>query len=498
MKKKTIKNVIFSLMAQTVYIICGFILPRIYIKTYGSDTYGLMMSITQFLAYITLLESGVGLVSKSALYKALANKDRKQIGSIMHYTQNFFNKLSLVFIVYIISLCLIYPNLTAASSFDTLFVISLIIIISISMFFEYFIGVSYKLYLQSDQKTYIVSYIQIISYILNTIIVIIMVKSNCDIRLVKLISSLTFVLRPLMQKIYISKKLKEHFNDYDKNYKLEEQINGLSQHIAGVVNSNIDTVLLTIFTPISNVSIYSIYNLVVGNIRTLINSFSYGTDAYFGTLYASKEKEKLRKYFSLYETLYIAVVTIIFGCCAILIVPFVKLYTQNINDANYIQIYFGFLIVLAGLCSMLKAPYNSLALDAGKFKETEKGGWLEVTINILVSIIMVKQFGLIGVMIGTLMSTIYRGLNFLFYTNKRILERKRISGLKKIILSIIEVVLIFLLFNNYFTKNVNSVVEWLIYSMISVIIISVVTIVLNIVFNLKEINEIIKLLKERK
>lgn len=498
MKKKTIKNVIFSLMAQTVYIICGFILPRIYIKTYGSDTYGLMMSITQFLAYITLLESGVGLVSKSALYKALANKDRKQIGSIMHYTQNFFNKLALVFIVYIISLCLIYPNLTAASSFDTLFVISLIIIISISMFFEYFIGVSYKLYLQSDQKIYIVSYIQIISYILNTIIVIIMVKSNCDIRLVKLISSLTFVLRPLMQKIYISKKLKENFNDYDKNYKLEEQINGLSQHIAGVVNSNIDTVLLTIFTPISNVSIYSIYNLVVGNIRTLINSFSYGTDAYFGTLYASKKKEKLRKYFSLYETLYIVVVTIIFGCCAILIVPFVKLYTQNINDANYIQIYFGFLIVLAGLCSMLKAPYNSLALDAGKFKETEKGGWLEVIINILISIIMVKQFGLIGVMVGTLMSTIYRGLNFLFYTNKRILERKKVSGLKKIILSIIEVVFIFLLFNNYFTKNINSVVEWLIYSMISVIIISVVTIVLYIVFNLKEINEIIKLLKERK
>lgn len=498
MKKKTIKNVIFTFFSQVIYIICGFILPQTFIRTYGSDTYGLMVSITQFLAYITLLESGVGLVSKSALYKALANKDRKEIGSIMHYTQKFFNKCALVFVAYIIVLCFIYPTFESAKMFDNIFVISMIIIISISIFSEYFIGITYKLYLQSDQKTYVVSIIQIITYILNTIMVLILVNLNFEVRIVKFLSSLTFVVRPLIQWLYIKYKLKINFDSYDKNYKLKGQINGLSQHIAGVINNNIDTVLLTLFTPISTVSVYSVYNLVVGNLKTLINSFSYGTDALFGDLYARNEKTKLKKYFGIYESLYIIVVTIIFGCCIILIVPFVKLYTSKVNDANYIQIIFSFIFVISGLCNMLKAPYNSLALDAGKFKETKNGAWIEATINIVVSLIMVRKFGLTGVIFGTLLAITYRGLNFMFYSNKNILERNNFISLKKVITSIIEVIIIWICCNKLLLIKINSYLDWLIYSIISFIIISVITIAVYALSNIKETKEITKLLKERK
>lgn len=498
MKKKTIKNLVFTFFNQIVLIICGFILPQTFIKTYGSDTYGLIVSITQFLAYITLLESGIGLVSKSALYKALANKNQTEIGSIMHYTQSFFNKCAAFFVLYILILCLIYPTFDSSKMFDLYFVISMIFIISISIFFEYFIGISYKLYLQSDQKTYIVSIIQIVTYVLNTVIVLVLVNFNLDVRIVKFVSSLSFVIRPIIQWLYIKYKLKVDFSKYDKNYKLEGQINGLSQHIAGVINNNIDTVLLTMFTPIYTVSIYSVYNLVIGNLKTLINSFSYGTDAFFGDLYAKNETSKLKKYFGLYETIYIIIVTIIFGCCIILIVPFVKLYTKNINDANYIQVGFGFLFVISGLCSMLKAPYNSLALDAGKFKETKNGAWIEATINVLVSIIMVKKLGLIGVIFGTLLSIVYRGLNFMFYSNKNLLERGNFSSLKKIIISIVEVVMIWIFLNNYIMLKINNYIDWLKYGSISFIIISVVTVGIYTLINPNEIKEILKIVKEKK
>ena len=55
--KKAIKNIIVSLFQQIVTIICGLILPRAIIGTYGSNVNGLISSITQFLGYITLLES---------------------------------------------------------------------------------------------------------------------------------------------------------------------------------------------------------------------------------------------------------------------------------------------------------------------------------------------------------------------------------------------------------------------------------------------------------
>ena len=55
--KKALKNIISSLLLQLITIICGLILPRAIIGEYGSNVNGLISSITQFLTYITLLES---------------------------------------------------------------------------------------------------------------------------------------------------------------------------------------------------------------------------------------------------------------------------------------------------------------------------------------------------------------------------------------------------------------------------------------------------------
>ena len=55
--KKELKNIISSLLLQLVTVICGLILTRAIIGKYGSNVNGLISSITQFLTYITLLES---------------------------------------------------------------------------------------------------------------------------------------------------------------------------------------------------------------------------------------------------------------------------------------------------------------------------------------------------------------------------------------------------------------------------------------------------------
>ena len=71
---------IFSnLLLQFVVIISGFIMPKLLISTYGSDVYGLVASITQFLSLITLLESGIGPLIKANLYKLIAKKIKRKL-----------------------------------------------------------------------------------------------------------------------------------------------------------------------------------------------------------------------------------------------------------------------------------------------------------------------------------------------------------------------------------------------------------------------------------
>ena len=68
-------NIVFSLVSQAAALVCGFIVPRLLINTFGSEAYGATASILQFLSYIVLLEGGIGGVARAVLYKTLAQRD---------------------------------------------------------------------------------------------------------------------------------------------------------------------------------------------------------------------------------------------------------------------------------------------------------------------------------------------------------------------------------------------------------------------------------------
>ena len=276
--KKAIKNVIASVFLQIVTFICGLIVPRLILSSFGSNVNGLINSITQFLAYISLLESGFGPVVKSILYKPIANKDKNQIEQILKASEKFFRKIAIIFFIYILILCVIYPNFVN-QDFDAMYTVSLILIIGISTFAEYFFGMTYRLYLQADQKTYVTSYIQIGTTILNTIMTLVLIKLGASIQWVKLISATIFVLRPVLQNLYVKKKYNINFKESNENYKIKQKWDGLAQHIAGVIHSNTDVTLLTIFANVKEVSVYSVYNLVITGVKNITTIFSSAIEA---------------------------------------------------------------------------------------------------------------------------------------------------------------------------------------------------------------------------
>ena len=81
--KRAIYNIITNLILQAATILYGFVVPKVIIDTFGSDVNGLVTSITQFLGYITFLESGFGPVVKAMLYNVIAKKDHKSIEGIL-------------------------------------------------------------------------------------------------------------------------------------------------------------------------------------------------------------------------------------------------------------------------------------------------------------------------------------------------------------------------------------------------------------------------------
>ena len=458
--KKAVKNIITSLLQQVVTVICGLIVPRAIIGTFGSSVNGLVSSITQFLGYITLMEAGIGPVIKSALYKPIARKDKTQIEKILKASQRFFRVISGIFIIYLIALCFIYP-LIVSTEFETGYTVSLILIIAISTFAEYFFGMVYKLYLQAEQKTYITSIVQILTTILNAILVVVLIKFGANIQVVKLGSAFVFVLRPIIQNIYVKKKYNINFKEVKEKYELKQKWDGLAQHIASVVHNNTDVAILTIFTSTSEVSVYTVHLYVVNGIKNVVQALTGGVDASFGDMIAKNEIDNLNRSFRTYELFYFTLITIVYIITTVMILPFIKVYTSGITDTNYYRPAFAILITIAELMWSIRLPYSSVTLAAGHFKQTNKGAWVEVFSNLIISIALVFKFGMVGVAIGTLVAMTIRTIEFMYHTSKYILRRNQIENVKRVIILIVEM-LVLVPIGFFISKfiDVNSYVSW--------------------------------------
>lgn len=475
-KKTILRNVFSSLTQQITATIYGFIIPILLIKSYGSEVNGLISSINQFLSYIVLLEFGIGPIIKVALFKPLVKKDKKQIEKVLGATNSYFKKISLAFIIYIIILCFVYPNFV--NNFDKVYVVSLMLIIVISRFFEYFIGMTYRLFLQAEQKNYIIDYTMSITYILSLIVIFCLVKLNCNIHIVKFASALIYVIRPLALKLYFHKKYNYKFVK-DKKYKFEQQWDGLFHHIASVVHATTDSIVLTLFSNLINVSIYSVYYLIVSSMRTIITAFTNGMDAFFGKLLIKSNniKEKFKEYCLAFYT----ITTILLSCTLVLIIPFIELYTQNITDANYINEAFGYILVFAEFVFIIRYPYSTIVYAKGDFKQTRNFSIIEPIVNIILSVTFVIKFGLVGVAMGTLISMFIRTFGFIIYATKNILKNKLLDELKIIIVSFIQMLTVFivhLIIGNNITHNY---LEWIIYAIIVFTTISVFIVSTNFI-----------------
>lgn len=436
MKKKLALNTITSLALQVVTVICGFILPRMILSAFGSDVNGLVQSITQFLSVISFLELGVGQVIQSSLYKPLVEKDIDCTNAILTSGSRFFKKIAHILFIYVIALIVLYPFIIE-QRFEFLYTAFLIASICISSFAQYYFGIIDRLLLNADQRGYIQYISQIIAIILNTIVSVFLIRANASIHMVKFVSSLIYLARPFVVRLYIKRNydIKRDVK-YDKE-PIEQKWNGIAQHVSAFILNGTDTIVLTLLSTLENVSIYSIYHLVVYGVHQLYQSATAGVHSLVGELWARQE---LKKLYSLYE--YIELIlhfstVFLFSCTGILIIPFVSIYTKGITDVDYIQPLFGVLLVLAHASQCIKTTYNIMILAGGHYKQTQKCHIISALLNAVLSICCVYKLGLIGVALGTVVSMGYQMVWMAWYDSRNLLKWPFRNFLKQILVDII-------------------------------------------------------------
>lgn len=490
----TLLNVISNLLLQLITIISAFIIPKIILKTFGSEVNGLISSLTQLLNFVTLLEGGLSGIILANFYKPLYDKDNNKISSVLKTTQKIYKKISIIFAIYTLIIGIFYP-LIIKTSFSYLYIFTLVLILSFSLFIQYNFSLSYKLLLYADKKVYIVSFSQIISTILNIILFYFSVKIYPNIHFLKMISAIVFLIQPLIFNYVVKKNYIIDKNASVNNELLKSRWDGFATNIAYFIHSNTDIAILTIFAPLKIISVYSIYCLVVSGLKQAVTAVSSGISPSIGQIYAKGDKDELEKKFAIYEYIIFVMSFFLFVVGGLLITPFVLLYTKDITDVNYNQVTFGILLIISEFFYCIREPYINLAYSANKFKDIRKSAYIEAGINIFLSIIFVIKFNIVGVAIGTIVAMLYRTIYHVYYLKNHIIYRNTIHFISKFIIFLLTSIVGILICIIIFPAKIYSVENFIMYGIIYSIIMGVLYLIISVTIYKDEFFNILKIKK---
>ncbi len=481
--RKAFYNMSSSMFYQIVAIICGLITPRLILASFGSTYNGIIASANQFLNMINILTLGITGATRVQLYKTLANKDTLGTSRIMKATKQYMRKVGFAVIVYAIALCIIYP-LISHNDLSWGENAALIAIVSIGTFAQYFFGISNQTLLRAAQETYVINFINVIKIVLNTICVYILIKLNCTIFAVKLGSSLVFFFAPLLLEIIVRRK----YNLTDKCEPDNAGIKGRKavafHSIANLAHDNTDITLLTFFADAKIISVYTVYYLVIGEVKRLLQIFTSGMEAAFGDMWAKKEYTALNRNFRTYEYLIYCFTIVVFSCIATLILPFVAIYTRGITDVNYIRVELAILISLAEGAYCIRQPYLLLVYATGMYEETKKGAAVEAILNLTISLVLVYFIGIPGVVIGTLVANLFRTTQYILFSSKTILKRSAWEVAKRMLWTAgcFAVIVPSALMLQPIFASINGWTSWIVKACVTFAIAMIVTVLASLLF----------------
>ena len=357
----------------------------------------------------------------AALYKPLNEGNDEKVSEILVAVKQFFNKIGLIYCAYTIGVGILYP-LLIHTKFEWNYIFTLTLILASNLLVQYFLSLSLKVLLDSDRKTYITSAIQILLIWVNLLVTVVAIKIWPKIHFVKFISGIVFLLQPMCYSIYVKKNYNINWHTRPDNDAIKHRWDGMGQNIAYFIHTNTDVVILTLFASLSDVSVYSVYFMVANSLKGFIMSISRVMSPIIGKKLAVKDND-LNDAIDRYELLLGLITAFAYTNAVNLILPFVKLYTIGVQDANYYRPVFGVVLLAAEALYCFREPYVGVAYAAGKFKETAKYAYIEAVINLIISLLLVRKLGLLGIAIGTFISMLYRMIAHIFYLKNQVLHR---------------------------------------------------------------------------
>ncbi len=468
--KKTFINALSVLIFNLIIGIIGFIKVRVFVNGLSNDIYSLNQLFYQVFSYIAITDIGFGLLLNKALYQAFANNNHDEVNEIYTTSRRFYNIIAIIMITISLIISFIIHYFTKANVPNYYIQIMFIVFVIKNVVDYFFIAPRYVL--EADQKLYKVNHFVRLSKILEQIVEMILVIIGVDF----LIVLIPGIFITIILDIYINKKIYSYYPWLKNTKKFNRQyLKGTKEVIwlklAGLLGSNTDIILISTFINPLSVIIYTSYTYITKFITDTIYMIFTAILPSFANVLLKEKPQKTYNVFNEVNMFFLFLGSFVF----IMLYAFLNKLIIFWVGPNYLVNNLT-LFCFAFIAFQLIAEKSTMLVinSRGLFKETKIATIMEAILNLIISLILVNKIGLIGVLLGTIISKLLTSfIQNPIYIYKNIFQEKAFTYYLKYFLVLI-INIIFVIIFNILNLNISSVLSFIIYVLIFALIVSLI------------------------
>lgn len=404
------RNVSVTFITQILLLIFAFANRTIFIKLLGEEYLGLDGLFTSILTIFSLAELGIGNALIFSLYRPLADND-------YYRCQQYLNLYDKAYRFIILSILLVgvaiipFINKIVNANLDKLGV-NIYIVYLLFLFntvSSYFLAHRQAVLLINQRQSTISLYqtiTKLIVYILECVVL--LIYSNFYIFLIirvagNFITALLISIKAKKTYPYLCVSNNEKLPQ-GEIIRIKKDVYALFiRRVGSVVLTATDNIVINSYISLGMVGVYSNYVLIVTAVQTITTQIMSSMTASIGNYVATNKVADTEKVFNTYTFLSF----LIYGFCSICLIVLTNRFIYLLWGSQYLlsrwALYF---IVLNFYFYGFQAAINVFRDTTGLFIQGKYRSIYSSLVNIIASVLLVKPFGVIGVVLGTVISRV--------------------------------------------------------------------------------------------
>ncbi len=409
--KNTFYNFASSMGGQFLQILLQFLTRTVFIATLGKSYLGIGSLFSNILSLLSLTEFGVGSAILFKLYEPIANEDHHRIVLLMKFYKSAYRIIGIV--VAVIGLCLIpfLPSLIrdydrlAELNINAVLILCIYLLKNVSsyLFFAYKSAI-----IQANQKGYIIN---IVGYFFQIIAAIIQIICLFIFR-----SFILYVLISVAQVIgnnyacasmagkmypYINEKTSESLQRSEIKSIFKDCSALILYRLNNVVLKATDNIILSTFMGLETVGMYSNYYILYTAINSLFSKVFNSVSHSLGNLHTGSDRNHE------YDIFEIAMLisAILGGTAGVgIFICADELVQSWIGKGWVLAQPFSLLMGLEIYTLCFRVSLSKYRSAMGLFQQAKYRPLAGMIINLIVSVLLVKRWGICGVLVGTIVA----------------------------------------------------------------------------------------------